>query len=92
MKSVVKIPGLLKWYAGNVTTDLSLGNLAWLGVQLMRAGLDSAETVTLPGSAQTIWGGSYYCLDPGAVAQTVNELLNPYEQAVSAQDLSIRGY
>ncbi len=91
VKSVLKIPGLLNWYSGNVTTNLSMGNLAWLGVRLMRADLDSAQTKTLPGEGRTIWGGSYYCLDPNGVLQMVNDLLNPYEQEVGYQDVSIRG-
>ena len=35
-------------------------------------------------------GGSYYVLDPAAVAQTVNAYCNPYEKELTADDLQIR--
>ena len=91
VKNVFRIPAALAWYKSNVTTDLSAGNLTWIGLTLMRADLDKVETQTLPGVARMISGGSYYCLDAGAVAELVNRLVNPYQQTVQAADLVIRG-
>ena len=90
VKNVFRIPAALAWYKSNVTTDLSAGNLTWIGLTLMRADLGKAETQTLPGAARMISGGSYYVLDPAAVAQTVNAYCNPYEKELTADDLQIR--
>lgn len=90
LKNITKIPGLLAWYGGNVTTDLSVGNMAWIGLSLLRADLDMAQTETMPGTARNISGGSYYCLDTAAVVETVNTLLNPYQEAVTEAGVQIR--
>ena len=45
---------------------------------------------TLPGSAQMIGDGSYYVLDPAAVAQLVSEYFNPYVRDITTDDLYIK--
>ena len=54
------------------------------------ADLSDIQTVTLPGTAQNISGGSYYVLDPASVAQTVNTYCNPYETEITVMHLNIR--
>ncbi len=88
-KLLFKAPALLKLFQENVETDLTTGNLVWAATSLMAA-RSNLTAETLPGTAMDILGGSYYVLDPGAVADTVNALCNPYEKAVTTDDLYIR--
>ena len=87
---VFKAPRLIGWLQDHVETDMSLRNLTWLAKALMRADRASITTETLPGHAATIQGGSYYILDPYAVADVVNRCLNPYVQEITVNDLLIR--
>jgi len=88
-KLLFKAPALLKLFQENVETDLTTGNLVWAAAGLMAA-RSNLTAATLPGTARDILGGSYYVLDPGAVAGMVNELCNPYEKAVTTDGLYIR--
>lgn len=88
-KLVTKLPALLNWAKEYVETDLNNANLMWLGLALVK-GEHGFETAILPGSAANILGGSYYVLDPAAVADTVNQYCNPYEKDITTNDLLIR--
>ena len=89
---VFKTPQLVAWLGGNVETDLSVKELSWLAWAMLRCDLDNIQTETLPGTATTISGGSYYLLDPYTVPDTVNRCINPYERDITVDDLYIRGY
>lgn len=86
---VAKFPALLSWAKKYVETDLRTANLIWLGLALVK-GEHGFETAVLPGTAANILGGSYYVLNPEAVAEIVNQYCNPYERAVTVDDLFIR--
>ena len=88
-KLLGKLPALLSWAKEYVETDLNAANLIWLGLTLIK-GERSFDTAILPGAAADILGGSYYVLDPAAVADTVNQYCNPYERDVTTDDLLIR--
>lgn len=88
-KLLGKLPALLSWAKEYVETDLNAANLIWLGLTLVK-GERSFDTAILPGAAADILGGSYYVLDPAAVADTVNQYCNPYERDVTTDDLLIR--
>lgn len=87
---ILKAPRLWGWVQDHVETDLSLRNLIWLAKAMMRADRAAITTETLPGTATTIQGGSYYVLDPYAVAEMVNRSLNPYVREITVDDLLIR--
>lgn len=87
---LAKAPVLLNILLQKTTSDLDAANLMWLAKAVLGSDLSAMETVTLPGSARYIGGGSYYILDPASVAQTVNTYCNPYTRDVTVDDLSIR--
>ncbi len=89
-KLLLKAPALLEWVRENVETDLSPSNLSWLALSLIQAGGRVEAGGTLPGHAADIHGGSYYVLEPEAVATLVNQTVNPYRRKITAADLSIR--
>jgi len=90
VKNVFRVPRLLAWYASNVTTNMPVSNMTWIGTALMTADKSKIGTQTLPGSATMIHGGSYYVLSPSKVAATVNKYCNPYKKDITVDNLSIR--
>ena len=78
LKNIVKLPQLAKLVHDNVTTDLSLRNILWLGRTLLRCGVSNLQTDILPGSAKYIGRGSYYVADAAAVSSLMNSSYSPY--------------
>ena len=80
-----KIDDFVKIFQSYVETDLTLGNLAWLGKEAIRMGADAISFSTLPGE----WKSPYIYLDQEAVLTLVNEHLNPYVEERVPEDLNI---
>lgn len=83
--NVAKVATFAKIFQKYVDTDLTLGNLAWLGQEAFSMGSDNISFTTLSGT----WKSPYIHLDPDAVLQLVNESLNPYVEDRTAADLDI---
>lgn len=81
---------LVKLYNKFVTTDLSIGNLIFFGRELMNCELSEAETATLPGTGETVYGASYWILDPEGTLDIINDLVNPYDRNMTPADLHLR--
>ena len=88
VRSLLKLPEALSCVKANTVTDLNLLNILWLArdLKVCTAGVNE----TLPGTAQMIGDGSYYVLDPAAVAQLVNAHFNPYVRDITTDDLYIK--
>jgi len=82
-----KVTDFVRLFDRYVSTDLSLGNLAWLGAEAISMGTDSISFSTLPGE----WSGSrsLYLLDADAVLELVNTGLSPYMTPRTAEDLDL---
>ena len=82
-----KIDDFVRIFQKYVKTDLTLGNLAWLGSEAISIGADNIEFSTLPG----VWNSkdSYIHLDREATLALVNEHLNPYVEDRVPEDLNI---
>ena len=80
-----KVGSFAKIFQDSVETDLSLGNLAWLGSEAISIGVDNITFSTLPGE----WKSPYIHVDAEAALTLVNEHLNPYVEARVAEDLNI---
>lgn len=87
--SVAKLPRIISCLNRYTVTDLSTGNLIWLGVNAWKAGFGNIQTQTLPGYADYVDGLSYYILYPDEVADTVNTYCNPYKQEIYSDELDI---
>ena len=73
-----------------VDTELSVGNLVWLGQQALTIGMDNFHFYTLPGDGTGYYkGGSYYILYPEEVLELVNDAFNPYDQPLTLEDMDI---
>ncbi len=83
-------PALARVFSAYVKTDLTAGNLAWLGAEALKLGTESVSFHTLPGDgAGRFRRESVYVLDPEATLALVNEALNPYDMPISADELDI---
>jgi len=85
LNNVDKVGQFAKIFQQYVDTDLSLGNLAWLGKEAIAMGVDKITFSTLPGA----WKSPYIYLDQDAVLALVNESLNPYAEDRVMADLAI---
>ena len=88
--SIGKIPEYIRIFSDHVDSDLSLGEMIWLGNAGMKIGLENMTFSTLPGAASTYRGASYYILDPAACLELINAGLNPYQAPRTAADLDIK--
>lgn len=85
LSNLDKISEFANIFNAYVETDLSLGNLAWLGKEAISMGADAVSFSTLPGE----WKSPYIYLDPDATLEVVNQYLNPYVEDRVAEDLNI---
>ena len=84
-----KIDEFVKIFQKYVKTDLTLGDLAWLGKEAISIGADNIEFSTLP----SVWNDhdKFIYLNKDDVLTLVNEHLNPYVEDRTADDLNIPG-
>ena len=85
--NITKIDSFVKIFQKYVETDLSLGNLAWLGREAISIGVENIDFSTLPGD----WKSPYIYLDQEETLTLVNQYLNPYVEDRTAADLHIPG-
>ena len=73
-----------------VKTDLTTGNLVWLGNEALNIGTENIHFATLPGDGSGYYNKqSVYVLDAQATCDLVNEALNPYNEALTLEDMDI---
>ena len=89
LSNLDKVSEFVRIFNKNVDTDLSLGNLAWLGKEAISMGTDKITFSTLPGEWSN--GLSLYLLDHSAILELVNNSLNPYMEDRIASDLHLVG-
>jgi LCP family protein required for cell wall assembly len=80
-----KIDDFVKIFQSYVETDLSLGNLAWLGKEAIAMGSDAVSFSTLPNE----WKSPYIYLNQEETLALINQHLNPYVEDRVAEDLNI---
>lgn len=89
LKNIFRYPGALKALLSHTTGNLSFRNLLWIADTVRKANLGELQTMTLPGEAAYIHGGSYYLVWPNATAELVNQYFNPYVRDITSADLNI---
>lgn len=80
-----KIDDFVKIFQSYVETDLTLGNLAWLGKEAITMGSDAISFSTLPNE----WKSPYIYLNQEETLALINQHLNPYVEDRVAEDLNI---
>ena len=84
---LTKVDDYAKIFNQYVDTDLTVGNLAWLGTEVLKMGVDKIDFSTLPNE----WKSPYIYLDPDETLALVNTYLNPYVEDRTAEDLNLPG-
>ena len=88
--NVKNIPALVDIFYTYVKTDLTTGNLVWLGNEALNIGTENIHFATLPGDGSGYYNKqSVYVLDSQATCDLVNEALNPYNEALTLEDMDI---
>ena len=88
--NVKNIPALVDIFYSYVKTDLTTGNLVWLGNEALNIGTENIHFATLPGAGSGYYNKqSVYVLDAQATCDLVNEALNPYNEALTLEDMDI---
>lgn len=97
VKNVLKLYEFSQIFKRNVSTELSIQNLFWLGKGAVLGGLsiNDVNFVTMPGHAVNVWSRlvknmqSYVVPHSGELLKMVNEELSPFTRTFSLNDLDI---
>ncbi len=73
----------------NLETDLSGGNIAWFLRQLLKCDSGNIRFHTAPSWETGMNGYSYTVLELDPWLEMVNTCLNPYQEAITAEDLDL---
>ena len=88
--SLPKLPAIYKAAMSNLITDLDGANLRYLALHvLLGDGLNDIAQHTLPGEGVSYNGASCYGLYGQSVVDMVNEVLNPFEEDITIDDVHI---
>ena len=87
--NLTKVGEMAQIFADNVTTDLSVGNIAYFGQELLKCDFDNMFTYTLEGEGVTMDGLSYYALYLKNTLKAVNEYFNPYTTDITDANVTI---
>jgi len=87
--NLTKVGEMAQIFADHVTTDLSVGNIAYFGQELLKCDFDNMFTYTLEGEAVMMDGVSYYAIYLHNTLEAVNEYFNPYEADITEGNVTI---
>ncbi len=93
LSNITNIPKIADAVFQNVKTDLTAGNLLWMGMQALQINNDSIQFFTLPGYGAMSYAGSdpyQYSFFFPYYQQTldlVNQYFNPYEEEITTLDM-----
>lgn len=85
----LKLPAVYRAVMDNIVTDLDGANLRYLVLHALLAGIDEIPQNTLPGEGVSYNGASCYGLYGQSVVDLVNEVMNPYEEELTIDDVYI---
>ena len=84
-----KIGEMVQIFSENVTTDLSVGNLAYFAQELLKCDFENMFSYTLEGEAVMLKKASCYAIYQNKTLEIVNQYFNPYDAAITAANVSI---
>lgn len=97
VQNMTRVGELAKVFKDNVTTNLTINNLAWFAQQAIFGGLsiDDVNFVTMPCTSASAWSRSYgqklsyVVADVDELVELVNECFNPFNEALERNELDI---
>lgn len=84
-----KIGEMAGIFVENVTTDLSIGNLAYFAQELLKCDFENMFTYTLEGEAVMVKDASCYAIYQNKTLDVVNQYFNPYDAPITADNVSV---
>ena len=84
-----KLPAIYKAAMSNIITDLDDANLRYLALHVLLAGTSEIQQNTLPGEGVSYNGASCYGLYGQSVVDLVNQVMNPYTEDITIDDVHI---
>lgn len=84
-----KFPAIYKAAMANIITDLDGANIRYLALHVLLAGTGDIQQNTLPGEGVNYNGASCYGLYGQSVVDLVNQVMNPYEESLTIDDVHI---
>ena len=89
LRSLTRLGGMLSVLSEEMVTNLSAGNLGYLGMKLLR--LDAVQTDTMPGSADGIYlgGQNYYVIYGLDTLALINERYSPLQSELTLADVQM---
>ena len=88
-ENILKIPELVAIIKENVETDIDMNEMLWLANEAKNIPLRGIETDMVPGVASTIDNISYWLPYENALLDLINDLYNPLDNPITANDISI---
>ena len=88
-KKWIRLPKVYQAVMENTITDLSGANLRYIALWTMLSFGDGLTQNTLPGEGVSYYGASCYGLFGLSVVDLINETMNPYEEEIGWEDVSI---
>lgn len=83
-----KLPELCEIVMDNVETDLTIGNLIWLGKEALSMNLETdLATYIVPGEGQYYQKLSYFIPYENQLLSMINEVFNPYIEPIDDVDI-----
>ena len=86
--TVFKLPTLVSKVLDKVETDLTLGEMLWIGMNFYSMDADDLVLNTLPNTPQYIGGASYVIPREQEILSLVNAYYNPYTTPITALALT----
>jgi len=86
--TLLKLPALADVVFENVSTDLTIGEIIWLGVNYITMDTSTIITETLPHTAKYINGISYVIPSRSGILKMVNQYFNPYTEKITNINLA----
>ena len=86
---LLKLGGVLRLLSNDLVTNLSMGNLGYLGLKLLR--MDELRTDTMPGSADGVYldGQNYYVIYGLDTLALLNEAYSPLQSEITLADVEM---
>ena len=85
LEGIMNLSDLIKEVSANLTTNLSFSDALYFATNALDIDLSKVVMLTMPGSAKTLNGISYYSIDKATMMEYVNTYLNKYEQPLSEE-------
>ena len=80
----------IKIFQEYVKTDLTTGNMTWFAKEILKLKSEDIHFYTMPTNPSVmIYGFSYGTVLPDEWLEMLNESLNPYDQPIEMEDLSL---